>query len=93
MLDHKDTRPPRAHHPWRRHLDPDLAAALLMARLRAHLSQGAVADSAEISRSYLSRLEAGTRVPRAGTVVRLARVTSMATGWRALGCPSNPGGT
>jgi transcriptional regulator with XRE-family HTH domain len=77
MLNPMDTHATRTPHPWRRHLDSDLASALVLARHRARLSQQSVARAAGISRSYLSRLEGGTRVPRSATVVRLDRVLNL----------------
>ena len=71
---HTDTRRRGQPHAWRRSLDHDLAVALLGARLELGLTQEDVALRAGISKSYLSRLEWAQRAPRAGTVIRLARV-------------------
>lgn len=42
-------------------------------RLESGLSQSELADRAGVSHSEIYRLEAGTREPRLGTVVELAR--------------------
>lgn len=53
---------------------------LFMARRRAGLTQMQLAQRASIYQSAVSRLEAGLRHPREGTVVKLAGALEMPTG-------------
>lgn len=49
-------------------------------RLRAGLSQEALADACDLHRTEVSLLERAGREPRLGTIVRLARALGVAPG-------------
>lgn len=49
-------------------------------RLRAGLSQEALADACDLHRTEISLLERAGREPRLGTIVRLARALGVAPG-------------
>ena len=51
--------------------------AVRVARSLADLSQGQLADRAEIDRSYLSLIESGKRQPTIGTMEKIARALKM----------------
>lgn len=51
--------------------------AIRVARSLADISQGQLADKAEIDRSYLSMIESGKRIPSIETIERIARALNL----------------
>ncbi|NLT06811.1 MAG: helix-turn-helix transcriptional regulator [Solirubrobacterales bacterium] len=70
----------------------EFAQRLKQMRVRSGLSQAELARRAAVSHSEIYRLEAGTREPRLGTVIELARGLGLDTGDLVEGLGENGSG-
>ncbi|MBI4316847.1 MAG: helix-turn-helix transcriptional regulator [Chloroflexi bacterium] len=69
----KFMREPEFREEWERQRPQrEFSSALIRARLNAGISQSELARRVGVSRPVIARLEAGLRIPRVDTIMRLA---------------------